>query len=138
MLRRTFVMVALLGCSHSDEIPSTLAFQVVGPDITLAPGQETTRCFYVHTPNTETAQVHKWISDMAPGSHHMIMFSSLGTQPADGTVDNCDGANVPAPMFATQIPHDEVEFPADDGLGKPLAQTIAPATAGFFQMHYIN
>jgi len=136
------LFVALTACTKTvaddDDVQETPAFEVVSSDVTLAPGEETTRCFYFHTPNTTEVQIYKWISDMSPGSHHMIVFSSLGTQPADGTIDNCDGANIPVPIYGTQIPHEELEFPADDGLGKPLAQTIAPNTAGFFQMHYLN
>ncbi len=34
--------------------------------------------------------------------------------------------------------HEELQFPTDDGFGKPLAQIVEPNTAGFFQMHYYN
>ena len=132
------LFVAACTKQSADDEEEPPAFEVVSSDITLAPGEETTRCFYFHTPNTTEVQIYKWISDMSQGSHHMIVFSSLGTQPADGTVDDCDGANIPVPIYGTQIPHEELEFPADDGFGKPLAQTIGPNTAGFFQMHYLN
>jgi len=67
-----------------------------------------------------------------------------GSQPADGTVDqNCGvggggGANVPVWTYATQTPTQEEDLPDDDGAGKPLAQNIAPNSAGYFQMHYLN
>ncbi|HUS30492.1 MAG TPA: hypothetical protein VMZ53_18410 [Kofleriaceae bacterium] len=135
------VLFAAIGCSgeDGDSIPeSKLAFTVTSSDFTLQPGQETTKCFYFHTTNTEQVLVNKWVSDMTEGSHHMIAFSSLGTQPADGTVDDCDGADAPLPMFGTQVPHEELAFPTDDGFGKPLAQLVEPNTAAFFQMHYLN
>jgi hypothetical protein len=77
----------------------------------------------------------------------MIMFLNPGgTQPADGTIDqNCGlGAggggigNLPVWTYATQTPHQEIDLPSDDGNGKPLAQDIAPNSAGYFQMHYLN
>lgn len=52
--------------------------------------------------------------------------------------DDCDTADIPVPFFGTQVPHEELVFPTDDGFGKPLAQTIQANTAGFLQMHYLN
>jgi hypothetical protein len=74
---------------------------------------------------------------MTAGSHHMIMFRTLtGDQPADGTVDDCSGA-IAVPIYGTQIPHEEVQFPDDDGHGQPLGQELFK-TQGYFQMHYFN
>lgn len=144
-LMRAFVLfVTVLAACSSDTtgddpvVTTTLAFEVTSSDVVLQPGEETTKCFYFHTTNTEAVQVAKWVSDMTMGSHHMIAFSSLNTQPADGTVDDCDGADAPVPIFGTQVPHEELDFPDDDGFGLPLAQTIMPNTAGFLQMHYLN
>jgi hypothetical protein len=126
--------------SNTDPTPT---FEIKSTDILLPAGTEFTKCFYFHTPNTETVAVHKWISDLTPGSHHMIMFLNPGgSQPADGTIDeNCGiggATNIPVWTFATQTPHLEEDLPADDGTGKPLAQNIPANTAGFFQMHYLN
>jgi hypothetical protein len=84
---------------------------------------------------------------MTPGSHHMIMFTTGNTdvQPV-GTysASNCGIGNIgaaqnrPVWTYAAQTVESEVELPTDDGEGKPLAQVIAPNTAGFFQMHYLN
>jgi hypothetical protein len=135
------VLFAAIGCSSDpDSGPeSKLAFTVTSSDLTLQPGEETTKCFYFHTPNTEQAIVNKWVSDMTAGSHHMIVFASLdGMQPPDGTLDDCSGGNIPVPMFGTQIPHEELVMPDDDGFGVPLAQVVEPNTAAYFQMHYLN
>lgn len=139
-----FVAIALSACTSSSSPSSTgkPVIDITSTDLTIAPGEETTKCFYFHTPNTEVVAVNKWVSDLTPGSHHMIFFQTLGgTQPADGTIDDCSGAGgsaIPMPVYLTQIPHQEADFPADDGTGIPLAQEIAPATPGFFQMHYLN
>ena len=46
--------------------------------------------------------------------------------------------DVPRWTYSAQTPSAELQLPADDGGGKPLAQEVAPNTAGFFQMHYLN
>ncbi|MBA2543919.1 MAG: hypothetical protein H0V17_30025, partial [Deltaproteobacteria bacterium] len=92
-------------------------FTIVSSDITVMPGEEFTKCFYFTTPNTDKVVINKWVSDMTPGSHHMIMFRTItGDQPADGTVDDCSGS-VAVPIYGTQLPHEEVAFPSDDGKG---------------------
>ena len=141
-MRRLLFSIACIAPACTSSGPSTpestLAFTITSADFMLQPGQETTKCFYFHTPNTAEVVVNKWVSDMTPGSHHMIVFSNLTTQPADGTIDNCEGAGTPLPLYGAQIPHAELDFPADDGFGKPLAQLIEPNTTGYFQMHYLN
>ena len=39
------------------------------------PAHEVTYCYYFHTPNTAPVAINKWVSDMTPGSHHMIFFT---------------------------------------------------------------
>ena len=68
------------------------AFEIKSTDILLPAGAEFTKCFYFHTPNTATVAVNKWVSDLTPGSHHMIMFLNPGgSQPADGKIDDMCG-----------------------------------------------
>lgn len=126
---------------------ASAAFEIKSPDILLPAGQEFTKCFYFHTSNTSTVAINKWISDMTPGSHHLILLlNPNGSQPADGTIeDNCDlfaGATslstLPSWTFAAASAHVEEDLPADDGAGKPLAQNIPANTAGYVQMHYLN
>lgn len=141
-MRRVLALVLLVGCSSdsSEEMPEeqTLAFEVTSTPFTLQPGEETTKCFYFTTPNTENVAVQRWVSDMTPGSHHMIMFRTIqGQQPPDGTIDeSCGGAAVP--VYGTQIPHEEMQFPKNDGNGRPIAQLVTPRSPHFFQMHYFN
>lgn len=119
------------------------AFTIQSTDVTLTPGQEVTYCYYFHTPNTAPVAINKWVSDMTPGSHHMIFFTG-GPAHADGLdmTNNCglgaSATNVSQWVFASQTPHSEVDLPSDDGAGKPLAQLIQPNTLGAFQMHYLN
>jgi hypothetical protein len=131
-------LVPLAACGADEGPQSTAAFKITSSDITLQPGEETTKCFYFHTPNTAAVQINKWVSDMTPGSHHLIAFTNLGTQPADGVVDDCESSDLAAPVYGSQLAHEEMQFPMNDGFGKPLAQQIEPGTAGYLQMHYIN
>lgn len=142
-MRSSFLLVSILftacasdsGTASGNEDP---AFMVRSTDITIAPGEETTKCFYFHTPNDTNLHVHKWVSEMTPGSHHMIYFSSLGgTQPPDGTIDDCSAAGQPLPVYGAQTQHQEADFPLDD-VGVQLAQVVIPHAAGYFQMHYVN
>jgi len=119
-------------------------FRVTSPDVTIDPNTEITYCYYFRTPNTATVNVNKWVSDMTPGSHHMIMFLTNGDLMPPGTLStsNCGfggaGTNLPVWTYAAQTPHNELALPTDDGAGKPLAQQIKANTAAFFQMHYLN
>jgi len=147
-MRSSLLLLTLAACGTNSPgsgddvvVDDTPAFEITSQDVTLQPGDEKTFCFYFHTPNTATVAIAKWVSDLATGSHHMIYFTNLlGSQPADGTVDECNlgGNTAPVPVYGTQIPHEEVIFPTDDGKGLPLAQNIDPNTAGFLQMHYLN
>jgi hypothetical protein len=130
--------------------PPARGFQVESPEIEIMPGQEITYCYYFRTPNTEPMAIKKWVSEMTPGSHHMIMFTTANTQgqPVDsmppGTVSasNCGfgggGQVIPSWIYAAQTPTSELDLPADDGAGKPVAMEIAANSAAFFQMHYLN
>lgn len=125
--------------------PPDRGFRVVSPDITIEPGQEITYCYYFRTPNTEKLAIKQWKSDMTPGSHHMIMYTTQSDAQPVGTVSSQDcglgtggSLNIPAWTYSAQTPTAEISFPTDDGAGKPLAQEIAPNTPAFFQMHYLN
>ncbi len=124
--------------------PPDRGFRIISPDIAIEPGQEITYCYYFRTPNTEPMAVKHWKSEMTPGSHHMIMYTTNNDSKPVGTVssDECgfgtDPSNVPKWTYSAQTPSAELVLPSDDGTGKPLAQEIAPNTAGYFQMHYLN
>jgi len=118
-------------------------FRVVSPDIRIEAHQEITYCYYFKTPNTEELAIHSWASEMTPGSHHMIMYTTATEGMPAGTISSsgCGGfgaTNVPSWTYAAQTPTATVTLPDNDGGGKPLAQRIAPATPAYFQMHYLN
>jgi hypothetical protein len=149
----SFAFLAFTACGGSDhgapagpDAPSggeMPALDITSSDITLAPGMQVVYCYYFHTTNTTPLEIHKWVSDMSPGSHHFIFFSG-GPEHADGldTSGNCGfsfGGGASAQWtYGSQLSHDELELPTDDGEGKPLAQLIQPHSVGAFQMHYLN
>ncbi len=118
------------------------AFSVRSTDITLAAGEETTKCFYFHTSNTTAVPVNKWTSHMSTGSHHMILYFASGTSSKpDGMIDDdcgIGGNSIPIWVYAAQQEDQELDLPTDDGAGKPLAQNIPANQAAYIQMHYIN
>ena len=118
-------------------------FQIVSPEIEIAPGAEITYCYYFRTPNTEPMAINRWKSQMTAGSHHMILFLTGDTDkmpPGTVSEDACGFSSFPPPewTFAAQTLEADLTLPADDGAGQPLAQEVPDGTAGFIQMHYFN
>jgi hypothetical protein len=118
----------------------TAAFTITSTDLTLHPGDQITKCYYFHTPNTAAIIAKRWTSHMTPGSHHMIVFGGSAGQPADGTIDDCGGSGqqIPVWLYAAQTPDQDMTLPTDDGHGKPLGMNIAANMPGYIQMHYLN
>ena len=132
------------GSVSGSGVDPNAAFSIQSKDVTIAPGEEVTYCYYFTTPNDSKLVIKKWTSDMTEGSHHMIMFNGTSGQPADGTLDpsgDCGGGgalSVPIWVYAAQTPHGELPMPADDGTGKPLGMEVQPHQKAYFQMHYLN
>jgi hypothetical protein len=137
----TFVLVAMGSACGMDQTDDGIVHMTTH-DITVMPGEETLYCYYLHTPNTDTVAINRWVSEMTPGGHHAIMFvNPSGIQPADGTIEaNCAivGTSQPIWTFATQSLQDEMDLPLDDGEGKPVGQTVGPNTAVYIQIHVFN
>jgi hypothetical protein len=116
--------------------PPTEGFQLVSPDITLAPGEEVTKCWYFQTPNTVEKGITRWESQMTPGSHHMIVFFSDELQEAPGTiVEDCGftgSAGAAVWTYSSQRPQGEQQLP--EGVG----MKVNAGQYGFIQMHYLN
>ncbi|HUS67811.1 MAG TPA: hypothetical protein VMZ28_24920, partial [Kofleriaceae bacterium] len=129
------------GGGGDDELtlePPATGFQLRTPDMTLAPGEEKTFCYYTTLPSEAAGGVHLWESAMTPGSHHMIVYLLDSLPEPDGTVDesgNCGflaGDLSPRWVYASQDP--ESNTPLPDGVGISVA-TRQPVV---MQMHYLN
>ncbi len=124
-----------------DTTGETPAFTITSKDVTLHPGEETTYCYYFHTPNAANLAIRKWSSDMQPVSHHVIMYFGAANQPADGTLttNSCGaGTGVPVWIYASQTAHGELVMPQDDGTGKPLGMNVPANQPAYLQIHYLN
>lgn len=110
-------------------------FQIVTPDIEIAPGQEVTYCYYTTVPIDAVAGVKRWESHMTSGSHHLILYL-LNNGPADGTLtEDCsffDGTSGPVWAFAAQTVDSAFAMP--EGVG----MDIAARQRAVVQMHYLN
>lgn len=113
--------------------PPLEGFQIVTPDITIAPGDERTYCYFT-TVDIETAKgIKKWSSEMTPGSHHMIVYFTETAGAPDGTVEeNCGGGNIPVWMYSAGRPVAESAMP--DGVG----MEVAAGQPLYIEMHYFN
>jgi hypothetical protein len=128
------------------DLPPTDGFRITSPDVDIQPGQEITYCYYFRTPNTKMVGIKRWKSEMTAGSHHLILYTTGNTDvKPPGTVSSqgCGGGaggglNVPTWTYSAQTPTADLQLPADDGTGMPLGMDIAPNTAAFIQMHYLN
>lgn len=159
-----FVLVTpLLACSvpakHADQLtpdgqnepdggggplpPPTNGFQLVSPTVSIAPGEESTYCYYFHTSNADAVAIQRWVSHMTPGVHEMILYlTPTDVQPPDTmSSTNCGFARTngsPRWTYSTQSPDAQWVLPSDDGAGNPIGQQVGGSQPGFLQIHYLN
>jgi hypothetical protein len=151
----TVASVSLLGCSGSPTTnmpPGSMppggelmppaanqGLQLASPSFTLQPGEELFKCWYTTLPNDVEIAATKLQSQMTPGSHHFIVYTTSTAERPDGTFEDCSArqgavslANAPIWLYSTQDPTAELKMP--DGVAMPLAAHQAL----YFDMHYIN
>jgi hypothetical protein len=105
----------------------------------LQPGEETTDCFFLKTPNTGLVFLNEYHGRMRPGSHHMIIYGQ-GSSVPDGLRADCNqGADsrflAGAQNRAIDIPRPGVPT-APENQGS--AMLLQPNTQVAIQLHYIN
>jgi hypothetical protein len=103
----------------------------------LGPGEEITRCYYIHAPNEEPMNFFEQHYRMRPGSHHLIMhMSTTGETRAQGW-DACDGDFLPiggTQSSASQFPEGGLVAPEDSNLFRPLnAKALMQ-----MELHFVN
>jgi hypothetical protein len=109
------------------------------PEFTLNPGEELFKCFYTSVPIDAAINATKMRSQMSPGSHHFIVYTTTTAERPDGTFEDCSArqgatsiTDAPVWLYATQDPQAEMAMP--DGVAMP----IAARQPLYFDMHYIN
>ena len=78
----------------------------------------------------KSAEVSKFESHMTPGSHHLLLFYKKGA--TDAPLEDCSGLEFAATPYSTQLPDDEIAYPAG------VAALIPPTTGLRMQSHYLN
>jgi len=103
----------------------------------LQPGEETTDCFYMNTPNQQNVFFSEFHIRMRSGSHHLIV-SQAKSDVADG-VRNCEGGGLLRLIGGTQTsmrdyPDEFGYAPEDEG----LAVEIPANTQASLNAHFVN
>ncbi|HEX3771337.1 MAG TPA: hypothetical protein VHV30_10750 [Polyangiaceae bacterium] len=107
----------------------------VGP-IPLAPNEETTVCITMRLPNTEAVYIPRITVDLAPGSHHLVVYRSMATEenltPTPCTAFQGILQGQAVPLMITEKPSDDLTFP------EGVALKIEPQQMIELEAHYIN
>lgn len=117
--------------------PPEYGFRIETPEITIAPGEEVTYCYFTTVDIDEAVGVKRWSSTMTPGSHHLIVYFTDSAGMPDGTVtEDCDtlggAGNIPVWTYSAGTPEHENVMPAGVGMTVDAQQTL------FVQLHYFN
>jgi Copper type II ascorbate-dependent monooxygenase, C-terminal domain len=141
MRRITFALLlaSVAGCSSGTPVmmQNQNEFSYSLTPFTLAPGAEQIQCYYVAADGKEK-YVNRFITDMNPGSHHLIVMRidetrAGGNKPPAGPADCVD---IPA-GFDGMLPGSQQlhsDFPLPDG----VAMKVSATHGLYFQSHYIN
>ncbi|HJZ85105.1 MAG TPA: hypothetical protein VKN99_08050 [Polyangia bacterium] len=147
-----FALVSVLGCGqdgtqmpppgnpppNNPPPPPQNGIQLASPAFTLNPGDEVFKCWFTSIASDTDIAAVKFSSEMTPGSHHFIVFTTAQAQRPDGTFEDCQGVggtginDTPVWLYAAQDPHNELNMPA--GVAMPL-KAHQPL---IFNMHYLN
>lgn len=106
----------------------------------LEPGEEDENCFFIKTPNTETAYFHEYHARIRPQSHHMIVWA-INTDHPDG-LGACDRNLAAGMRFLVGAQSEVIDVP-QPGYAMPPEQAgmgirIAPHTQLSLDLHYLN
>jgi hypothetical protein len=122
--------------------PTDYTDQAQIDEFTLLPGEEKTECYYFRNPSEQSINFFRQVYRMRPGSHHLIIHTSLGgtTAQPDGW-GSCSGGTDSGYMPIGGTQNGVSEFPPD-GEGAPEdARLVRPLPAGApmkFEMHFVN
>jgi hypothetical protein len=114
--------------------PPANGLQISTPEMVLAPGAEIFRCFHVEVPSNVEVNVARFVSKMAPGSHHFILYQADSPEQPDGTLEQrgCGGGLSARWVYASGNVDGSLTMP--QGVAMPF---IARQPLQF-DMHYIN
>ena len=143
------VVVAGLGCSstHGSSAtdagadaganvdPSATLSAGIGP-VSIPGGRETTVCIVTHVDNVDPLYVTRIVADLAPGSHHLIIYQQPDTVEEHLDPTLCAPfrgiTQGDKPIMIVEKPHDELVFPDN------VALKFEPHQKLKFEAHYVN
>jgi hypothetical protein len=130
ILPALMVSAALLGCG-TDESDGP-GFSIRTADFRVAPGVEKIVCHRFETPNAAEMAIKRWTSTISANVVSARLFlDSTSSQSGCGFGDGS----------LTHIAYrssDELAFPANDGMGRPVAQILKARQRGFVVLHLTN
>ncbi len=107
----------------------------VGP-IEVMPNEETTVCITLRLSNAAAAYVPRITVQLAPGSHHLVVYRSMATTenltPTPCTAFQGILSGDAVPLMISEKPADDLTFP------EGVALKIAPQQMIELEAHYIN
>lgn len=124
-------------------MPPARGFQITSPSMEVAPGEDSTYCYYFRTSNTDELSIQRWTSHMGAGIHDIVLYLTPTPQKPPGTMNptGCviakSGGGL-AWSYAAQTTDAEVQLPGDDGEGNPIGQIVKAGQPGFLQIHVHN
>jgi hypothetical protein len=123
------------GTGGANPTPTTLT-ATMGP-ITIQSGEEAVKCVVVNLGNAAPAFVRRFRTDLNPGSHHMIVYTT--DEAETSTPFDCQsfGVSGGSAIFIAQQAHSELVFPNDQN-GVPVGLLLAQGQKLRLEMHYIN
>jgi hypothetical protein len=126
------------GADAGDAGPSVDAQTItasVGP-IPLMSNEETTVCITMRLPNTEAVYIPRITVNLAPGSHHLVVYRSMATEenltPTPCTAFQGILQGQAVPLMISERPADDLTFP------QGVALKIQPHQMIELEAHYIN
>ena len=105
----------------------------------LMPGEETTDCVFMKTPNDVEVFHSEYHGRMRPGSHHLLVFTRSSEMPDSDGPEACNQGLDTAMILGAQTPTidiDRSQNPAPENDG--LAQKLTARAQAVFQLHYLN
>ncbi|HEY6557451.1 MAG TPA: hypothetical protein VI072_09260 [Polyangiaceae bacterium] len=103
----------------------------------LAPGEETTDCLYMKTPNEQGVFMNQYHARLRPGSHHMITYTMDGNK-ADSTAPEECGFGLWRFLVGSQEQTIDIRNRDQAPELEKAAMYIAPKLQAAVQVHFVN
>jgi hypothetical protein len=126
------------GAAESPEI-----LEVATPAVPLQAGQEIAYCYYFRIPAAADLFIKQWkAKSFAPGVRRVVLTLTSSDAKPPGTMSavNCffGGAEGTSWAFSANKSGAELNFPGNDGTGKPVGQLVLAQQPAYLWIHMLN